>query len=126
MKIPEFEVSFGKKREHPLRIYIVAALLSFLVDMLHSILRVPQKDLWAIIDQIGREYGIKDINDVILNSSTLLDGRIKRDVDDALKDITPEDPEIESVFTEKKEGETPLGGEMRIRGSWVPENKEDQ
>ena len=125
MKIPEFEVSFGKKREHPLRIYIVAALLSFLVDMLHSILGVPQKDLWVIIDQIGREYGIKDINDVILNSPTLLDGRIKRDVDDALKDITPEDPEIESVFTEEKEGETPLGGEMRIRGKWVPENKED-
>ena len=113
MKIPEFEVSFGKKKKNPLRIYIVGAVLGFAVDMLHRFFKVPQKDLWAIIDQIGREYHIEDIQELVLKSSTLLDGRIERDVDKALKDITPDDPVIDApTFIDIKEGETPLGGAL--------------
>ncbi len=126
MKIPEFEVSFGKKKKHPLHLYILGAVLGFIIDMLHRLLHVSPKDLWALVDQIGREFDIEDIQQLVLASPTLLNDRIRRDVDDAIKDVKPEDPEIKSVFTEEKEGETPLGGELRIRGEWVPENEEDQ
>ena len=132
MKVPEFKVSFqfGKKKKHPLRLYVIGAVLSFIIDMLHTFMRIPSKDLWALVDELGKEFRIEDINELVLNSPELLQARIEREVDgaidDHLKETGHKDPEIESVFTETLEGKTPLGGEMRIRGKWVPENKEEQ
>ena len=76
MKIPEFEVSFGKKKKHPLHLYILGAVLGFIIDMLHRLLHVSPKDLWALVDQIGREFDIEDIQQLILASPTLLNDRI--------------------------------------------------
>ena len=83
-----------------------------------------------MVDEIGKELRIEDINELVLNSPELLQARIEREldgaIDDHLKETGHKDPEVESVFTETLKGETPLGGGMRIRGKWVPENKEDQ
>ena len=101
------------------RRYIVGIALGLLVDLLHRHLKVSQETLWALVDEIGREFDIEDINALILLNSKLLDARIDRDVTKAIEDARMamgyDDPEIlPVVFTETLEGETPLGGEMRL------------
>ena len=57
--------------------------------------------------------------------------RIERDVDKAIEGyweesekVNPEPPVI-PIFSEEKEGDTPLGGEMRIRSPWVDPTDSD-
>ena len=119
-----FKFHFGAKSKSPKRIFIVGLLLALIADILHSVLRVKKELLWDVIDDIGRTFNIEDINDVILANSKFLDRRIERDVDAALKDLKDEvkwEPvEISKpVFTETLEGETPLGGEMRSRHTFM-------
>ncbi len=115
-----FRFEAGAKKKSMKRRYIVGIALGLLVDLLHRYLKVSQETLWALVDEIGREFKIDDINGLILLNSKLLDARIERDVTDAIDDARIEmghkDPEIlPVVFTETLEGETPLGGEMRLR-----------
>jgi len=114
-----FRFEAGAKKKSMKRRYIVGIALGLLVDLLHRYLKVSQETLWALVDEIGREFKIDDINGLILLNSRLLDARIERDVTDAIEDAKIEmgykDPEIlPVVFTETLEGETPLGGEMRL------------
>ena len=127
MKFPDFHFKFhfGKKKKSPVRIMLVGFFLGILVDILHRYFKVSQESLWDLIDEIGREFKIEDINDLVLSYSHLLERRIERDVDRAIEDyweesekINPEPPVI-PIFSEEKEGDTPLGGEMRIRSPWV-------
>ena len=115
-----FRFEAGAKKKSMKRRYIVGIALGLLVDLLHRYLKVSQGTLWALVDEIGREFDIEDINALILLNSKLLDSRIERDVTKAIDDVRIEmghkDPEIlPVVFTETLEGETPLGGEMRLR-----------
>jgi len=115
-----FRFEAGAKKKSMKRRYIVGIALGLLVDLLHRYLKVSQETLWALVDEIGREFDIEDINALILLNSKLLDSRIERDVTKAIDDVRIEmgykDPEIlPVVFTETLEGETPLGGEMRLR-----------
>ena len=52
--------------------------------------------------------------------SKLLERRIERDVDGAIEDYLEEtkEPPVVPIFTEEKEGETDLGGEMRLTAPW--------
>ena len=114
-----FRFEVGAKKKSMKRRYIVGIALGLLVDLLHRYLKVSQETLWALVDEIGREFNIDDINGLILLNSKLLDARIERDVTNAIEDAKIEmgykDPEIlPVVFTETLEGETPLGGEMRL------------
>lgn len=126
MSDPKVQVNFqfGKKKRHPLRLHIVGIILGLIVDILHRYFKVPQEQLWDLIDEIGRHFHIDDINDLVLNSSQLLERRVERDVDKAIDEYKKEvnfqeEPKIHSVFSEVKEGETPLGGELRRRGTWT-------
>ena len=125
MPSPEFEVKFhfGAKKIKQRDVFIAALFLNLAVSLLVRLLKLNPIQLWAIIDEIGRTFHIKLINQLIIQSPELLDNRISRDVDKAIdeyKDVVKwEEPKVRSVFSETTEGETPLGGEMRRRGDWV-------
>ena len=127
MKLPDFHFKFhfGKKKKSPVRLMLIGFFLGFLVDFLHKRFKVSQETLWDLIDEIGREFKIEDINELVLSYSHLLERRIERDVDEAIEDYWKEEdkinlpPPVIPIFSEEKEGDTPLGGEMRIRAPWV-------
>lgn len=130
MSDPKVEVRFnvGKKEKHPLHLHFVGIVLGLTVDVLYKYFKIPQEQLWDLIDEIGRHFNIEDINDLVLNSSQLLDRRIERDVTNAINDYKEQvesEPEVQSVFSEIKEGETPLGGELRRRGAWTFEENNE-
>ena len=124
-----FNFHYGAKNKSPKRIYIVGIVLALLADLLHSLLKVEKQPLWDLIDDIGRQFKIEDINDVIIRNSKFLDRRIERDVDKALNNYKTEVKwdEVETpqpTFTETLEGETPLGGEMRSTYTFMEEKNE--
>jgi hypothetical protein len=124
-----FNFHYGAKKKSPKRIYIVGIVLALLADLLHSLLKVEKQTLWDLIDDIGRQFKIEDINDVIIRNSKYLDRRIERDVDKALNDYKTEVKwdEVETpqpTFTETLEGETPLGGEMRSTYTFMEKENE--
>ena len=124
-----FNFHYGAKKKSPKRIYIVGIVLALLADLLHSLLKVEKQTLWDLIDDIGRQFKIEDINDVIIRNSKFLDRRIERDVDKALNDYKNEVKwdEVETpqpTFTETLEGETPLGGEMRSTYTFMEKENE--
>lgn len=129
-KIPDFEYKFhfGKKKPSTFRFVMIGIILGIVVDLLHKYLKVSQQQLWDLIDEIGRTFKIEDINNLVLNHSQLLERRIERDVDGAIEDYLKEteEPPVLPIFTEEEEGETELGGEMRLRAPWsFDENPED-
>ena len=123
MKIPDFEYKFhfGAKKLSTTRRIIVGVGLGILVDILSGVLKVKQSTIWALIDDIGRTFKIRDINELVLSNSNLLEARIERDVDAAIEEYNKEtdEPKDTSVFTETLEGDTPLGGEMRRTANYV-------
>jgi len=127
MKLPDFHFQFrvGKKKKDPVRLMIVGFFLGLLVDLLHRLFKVSQESLWDLIDEIGREFKIEDINELVLSYSHLLERRIERDVDRAIDNYWKEEdkinppPPVLPIFSEEEEGDTPLGGEMRVRAPWV-------
>lgn len=124
-----FKFHYGAKKKSAKRLYIVGIVLALVADLLHSLLKVKKETLWDLIDDIGRQFKIEDINDVILSNSKFLDRRIERDVDDALKDLKDkvkwDEVEVpQPTFTETLEGETPLGGEMRSTYTFMEKENE--
>lgn len=126
MEIPEFEVKFhfGVKKIKKRDIFIAALTLNLIVQLLTRFLRLKPLQLWALIDEIGRHFNIRLINELILQSPELLDERIERDVTDAIedyKDMVDWEPVIvdEPTWTDQEEGETPLGGELGYHYDFV-------
>lgn len=121
-KIPEFEYRFhaGKKTPSTVRFVIVGIVLGILADILAKYFKVPQQNIWDLIDEIGRTFKIEDINNLVLAHSQLLERRIERDIDGAIEDYLEEtkEPPVKPIFTEEKGGETELGGEMRLTAPW--------
>ena len=72
-----------------------------------------------IVDEIKTQ-----INKKIIETPELLDYKVKRDVDYAISDYKKQEPKEEQnfIFTETLEGETALGGEMRIQAKWTINN----
>ena len=117
------EFHFGARSVKKFDLYVAAIFLSLAVRIAVRFLKVSPLDVWAIIDEIGKQYKIKLINELILRVPELLDDRIKREVDRAIADyknvVEWEESKIEPIFTEDEEGSTPLGGEMRLRAPWL-------
>ena len=121
----DVEFYFGVRSVPQFNLYVTALFLSLAVTLVSRFTKVQPKTLWAFIDEIGQQFHIRLINTLILRVPELLSARIDRDLDQAIqeyKDVV-EWVEPEPIFTEEKEGETPLGGEMRIRAPWL-KNKE--
>lgn len=114
------EFYFGVRQVKTFNLYVAAIFLSLAVNLISHYTKSDKKDLWAIIDEVGKHYHIGVINKLIISVPELLSGRVDREIDKAIEDYNcmVELDEVKPEYTEELEGETPLGGEMRIQSPW--------
>ena len=129
-------INFGKKKPDIKQYAIVGVVISSIIAVLSQCTGVSKNGLWDLLDEIQRKYFPQGIlNEFILKDPEKLDRRIKRDVDKAIENVTPEYDRIIREADEKYKPryfEKPidasvchteeckaLGGEMRICAPWV-------
>jgi hypothetical protein len=125
-----------KLKEKTIRFAIIGITLTTLVGALVKCSGIGEKHWYDLIDEIQRKYFPgTELNEYIIKDPKLLDNRVKRDVDKAIRDVTPEYDRIISDYDRKyqqKYIEKPvddsvcyteeckkLGGEMRICAPWA-------
>lgn len=95
----KFNFSFGKKKRGVIEWAKISIVLEGIVEFLSNWLKLDKKKLWELVDEIQRELlkrgWIDDtINDYVINTPELLDQRVVRDVDNAIKEYEKlEEPE---------------------------------
>ena len=131
-----FNFNFGKKKPNIKQYAIIGVVLSSIIAILSQCTGVSENGLWDLLDEIQRKYFPQTIlNEFILQDPEKLDRRIKRDVDRALDQATPEydriiresDQKYQPKYSEKDVDESicysedckRLGGEMRICAPWA-------
>jgi hypothetical protein len=127
-----FNFNFGKKKPDIKQYAIIGIVLSSVIAVLSQCTGVSENGLWDLLDEVQRKYFPQTIlNEFILKDPEKLNRRIKRDVDRAIDEVTPEyDRIIEESnkrykprYVEKapdgSEAQRLLGGEMRICAPWV-------
>jgi hypothetical protein len=119
-----------------IRFAIIGVVLTTLVGSLVKCTGIDEKNWYDLIDEIQRKYFPNtELNEYIIKDPKLLDNRVKRDVDKAIQNITPEydriireaDQKYSPKYLEKPVDESvcytdeckSLGGEMRICAPWV-------
>lgn len=146
----KFNFHFRKARTTAKDYAIIGIVLFFIVGLLSSKFDIPEKSIWLLIDAIQKELlkrGIISgkVNDLIINTPKLLDYRVEKEVDNAIKDYERWESSLPPRMTNKTilEGlksprfsdtqriiikdaiyyECP-GGIMGIRGVWVDKDPE--
>ena len=118
------------KKDNEVKRGLVHWLINVLIVFLRKIIKVDEAKTWDLIDEIARRLKIEDINDVVSKNPLLLERRIKREVSKAIKEyhkiVDGTEPPIVPIFTEDKEGETLLGGELRLSLDLNGIQKEDK
>lgn len=119
-----------------IRFAILGITLTTLVGTLVRCSGIDEKHWYDLIDEIQRKYFPNtELNEYIIKDPKLLDNRVKRDVDKAIRNVTPEygriiekaDQKYKPKYIEKPIDESvcyteeckSLGGEMRICAPWV-------
>ena len=126
--------SFGKQRPDKKQIVFVSVVLAGIVTTLSQCTGAPQERLWDLLDEVQRRFFPQTIiNDVLLQDPAVVDRRVKRDVDKAIREYerltgdsrTPRIPlsrliekalDTAKCYTEECKK---LGGEMRICSPWL-------
>lgn len=133
MFIPPF---FMNLKEKTIRFAILGIVLTTLVGTLTKCSGIDEKHWYDLIDEIQRKYFPNtELNEYIIKDPKLLDNRVKRDVDKAIRNVTPEydriiekaDQKYKPIYIEKPIDESvcyteeckSLGGEMRVCAPWV-------
>ena len=129
-----FNFNFGKKKPDKKQIIIVSIVLSVVVAILSQCSGAPQERLWDLLDEVQRRlFPQTIINDVLLQDPGVVERRVKRDVDKAIRDyemLTGDTGEVRiplpslieapldtlKCYTEECKK---LGGEMRLCSPWV-------
>ena len=124
--------NFGKKKTDKKQLIILSVVLSSIIAALSQCTGVSENGLWDLLDEIQRKYFPQGVlNELILQDPHAVERRVKRDVDRAIDEVTPEyDRIIEESnkrykprYSEKapdgSEAQRLLGGEMRICAVWV-------
>ena len=133
----KFDFQFGKKKLSIFKYAIIGVIFTSTITIISQCTRIPEENLYDIVDEIQRKIPNKPLNDYIISDPILLDRRIKRDVDSAILEyerLTGDNGSVRmspSYFSEKppdgSNAQKLLGGEMRICGSWVSDcPKENQ
>ena len=135
-----FNFNFGKKRPDKKQIILISIVLSGIVATLSQCSGVPQERLWDLLDEVQREFFPQTIiNDVLLQDPGVVDRRVERDVDKAIREYETltrdsEPPRVPLPrLIEKAPDEAlcysedckKLGGEMRLCAPWVDSCKEE-
>ena len=125
-----FNFNFGKKRLDKKQIIIISAILSGIVATLSQCTGVPQERLLDLLDEVQRTlFPQTIINDVLLQDPGVVERRVERDVDKAIreyeeltKDSEPPRvplPRLIEKAPDNSEAQKLLGGEMRLCAPWV-------
>jgi hypothetical protein len=135
-----FNFNFGKKKPDKKQIILISAILGGIVATLSQCSGVPSERLWDVLDEVQRTlFPQTIINDVLLQDPGVVERRVERDVDKAIReyeDLTRDsDPPrvplprlIEKAIDTSKcytEECKKLGGEMRLCAPWVDSCNED-
>jgi hypothetical protein len=128
----KFNFSFGHKKPDKKQIIIVSVVCSILISTLSQCTGTSENKLWDLLDEIQRNYFPQTVlNEVIIQDPNKLGRRVERDVDTAIRTVTPEydriieeaDKKYKPKYIEKEsdnsEAQKFLGGEMRICAPWV-------
>ena len=130
--------NFGKKKPDKKQLIILSVVLSSIIAALSQCTGASEDGLWDLLDEIQRKYFPQTIlNEIFIQDPNKVERRVKRDVDRALAEVTPEyDRIIEESnkrykprYSEKppdgSEAQRLLGGEMRICAVWVDDCPKD-
>ncbi len=135
-----FNFNFGKKRPDKKQIILISAILSGIVATLSQCTGAPQERLWDLLDEVQRTlFPGTVINEVLLQDPGVVDRRVERDVDKAIRDYErltrDSDPPrvplprlIEKALDTSKcytEECKKLGGEMRLCAPWIDTCKKE-
>ena len=127
-----FNFNFGNKKPDKKQLIVLSIVLSSIIAALSQCTGVSQNGLWDLLDEVQRKYFPNSIlNELILQDPHAVERRVKRDVDRAIDQVTPEYNRIieesnkryKPKYVEKapdgSEAQKLLGGEMRICAIWV-------
>ena len=125
-----FNFNFGKKKPDKKQIIFISIVLSSIVATLSQCSGVPQERLWDLLDEVQRSlFPQTIINDVLLQDPGVVERRVERDVDKAIreyeeltKDTEPPRvplPRLIEKAPDNSEAQRLLGGEMRLCAPWV-------
>ena len=125
--------NFGKKRPDKKQIILISALLSGIVATLSQCSGVPSERLLDLLDEVQRTlFPQTIINDVLLQDPGVVERRVERDVDNAIREYErltrdSEPPRVPLPRLIEKDLDTSecytkecksLGGEMRLCAPW--------
>jgi hypothetical protein len=124
--------NFGKKKPDKKQLIILSVVLSSIIAALSQCTGVSENGLWDLLDEVQRKYFPQTIlNEIFIQDPNKVERRVKRDVDRAISEVTPEYDRIiqesnkryKPRYSEKapdgSEAQRLLGGEMRICAVWV-------
>ena len=125
-----FNFNFGKKRPDKKQIILISIVLSGIVATLSQCSGVHQERLWDLLDEVQRSlFPQTIINDVLLQDPGVVERRVERDVDKAIReyeDLTRDSepprvplPRLIEKAPDNSEAQRILGGEMRLCAPWV-------
>ena len=125
-----FNFNFGKKKPDKKQIILISIVLSGIVATLSQCSGVPQERLWDLLDEVQRSlFPQTIINDVLLQDPGVVERRVERDVDRAIReyeDLTRDSepprvplPRLIEKAPDNSEAQKLLGGEMRLCAPWV-------
>ena len=125
-----FNFNFGKKKPNKKQIILISVILSGIVATLSQCTGAPQERLWDLLDEVQRTlFPGTIINDVLLPDPGVVDRRVEREVDKAIRDyehLTRDSdpprvplPRLSEKAPDGSEAQRLLGGEMRLCAPWV-------
>jgi hypothetical protein len=125
-----FNFNFGKKKPDKKQIVIISLVLSAIVATLSECTGTSSERLWDLLDEVQRTmFPQTIINDVLLQDPGVVDRRVKRDVDKAIRDyerLTGDEgggriplPRLIEKAPDSSEAQKLLGGEMRLCAPWI-------
>lgn len=135
-----FNFNFGKKKPDKKQIIIISLILSGIVATLSQCSGVSERTLWDLLDEVQRTlFPQTVINDILLQDPGIVERRVHRDVDKAIKDYEDltRDSEPSRIPLSRLIEKAPdkalcyseeckkLGGEMRLCSPWLDTCKKE-
>jgi len=135
-----FNFNFGKKKPDKKQIITISLILSGIVATLSQCSGLSERTLWDLLDEAQRTlFPQTIINDILLQDPGIVESRVKRDVDRAIREYEEltkdsEPPRIPLPrLIEKAPDEAlcyseeckKLGGEMRLCSPWLDTCKKE-
>jgi hypothetical protein len=97
----QFNFNFGKKKPTIIQYAIIGTVLTGIISSFAACTKINENQIWDLLDEIQRVFHISILNDFIITDPEKLDRRIKRDVDRAIDNVTPEYNRIIEEYDKK-------------------------